>query len=785
MKQKKVISCFTALLLSLSLIPGGLVNAADQQQMGTKDGYDYELWNQNGQGSAQATWGNGGSFSCSWSNIENCLFRMGKRLGSTKSYKDYGNISIDYAVDYEPRGNSYMCVYGWTEDPTVEYYIVEAWGDWRPPGQQGGKGTVSADGKSYDIYTSTRYNQASIHGTESFEQYWSVNKTNPATVNQKKTFSGTISVSKHFEQWEQCGMKMGKMYEVALNIEGYRSNGSANVTKNVLSIGGDAGTQTGGQQSDSQQQNNDQQQGGQDWGNMGGQDWGNMGGQDWGNMGGQDWGNFDWGNFDWGNMGGGQDWGQGWNQGGGQDWGQGWNQGGGQDWNQGGQQQGGSADTGTAFKDAFKDFFKIGTSVSPFELNSGADFIKKNYNSITPENELKPDSLLDKNGCQQRGNNVNTQVSLNSVANTMKFCESNGIAMRGHTFVWYSQTPGWFFNQNFQDNGAKVSTDIMDQRLESMIKNTFAAIAQQYPKLELYSYDVCNELFVNDGGGLRPANNSNWVAVYGDDSFVVKAFGYARKYAPSGCKLYVNDYNEYMPAKTKDIVNIATKVKNANNSIDGIGMQSHLDISYPDKTVYETAMKAFLDTGLDLQITELDITSNNDSKQASLYSDIFTLACKYADRIPAVTVWGTNDSISWRSSQNPLPFKSGYQPKEAYSAILKVAENATPPKGSSTVTTTTTAATTTAATTTTTKATTAATTATTKVTTKATEEQKEDALKGDIDQNGAVGASDLSALTKHLLGTKTLSGDALKAADLSGDGKVSIVDLVKLKNILA
>ena len=67
-----------------------------------------------------------------------------------------------------------------------------------------------------------------------------------------------------------------------------------------------------------------------------------------------------------------------------------------------------------------------------------------------------------------------------------------------------------------------------------MIKNTFAAIKEQFPKLKLYSYDVCNELFLNDGGGMRPGSNSGWTKVYGDnnDEFVIKAFEYARKYAP-------------------------------------------------------------------------------------------------------------------------------------------------------------------------------------------------------------------------------------------------------------
>ena len=325
-----------------------------------------------------------------------------------------------------------------------------------------------------------------------------------------------------------------------------------------------------------------------------------------------------------------------------------------------------------SLKEAFSAHFKIGTSVSPHELGQGGSFIKKHFNSITPENELKPDSILNQQQCQQKGNNVNTQVYFGSgTSQTLKFCEDNGIALRGHTFVWYSQTPDWFFKQNFNSGGAMVSKDIMNQRLESFIKNTFELLKSQFPKLTVYAYDVCNELFKNDGGGMRDAGNSNWVRVYGDDSFVVNAFTYARKYAPSGCKLYLNDYNEYMPAKTNDLVSMATKLKGL-GVIDGIGMQSHLSTDYPSAALYSTAVEKFIATGLDVQITELDITTNNEDSQASLYKDIFSIAIKNSAKISSVTVWGTNDSISWRRSQNPLLFSSGYKPKKAYTAVMSL-----------------------------------------------------------------------------------------------------------------
>lgn len=230
-------------LASIPSIPNAF--AADQQEMGTKDGYDYEMWNQNYTGNIQYSFGNSGTFSCSWSGIENCLFRSGRRLGSTKKFQSYGGIVLEYEVDYHPQGNSYMCVYGWTQDPLVEYYIVEGWGDWRPPGSAQSLGTVNANGGTYDIYKSTRYNQPSIEGNKTFEQYWSVRQTSLSRNNVQQNMKGTINVSDHFEAWEKAGLQMGNMYEVALNIEGYRSSGSATVKKNNLIMGeGTSGTDT-------------------------------------------------------------------------------------------------------------------------------------------------------------------------------------------------------------------------------------------------------------------------------------------------------------------------------------------------------------------------------------------------------------------------------------------------------------------------------------------------------------------------------------------------------------
>ena len=197
-----------------------------ENRTGQIDGYSYELWKDTG--NTKMTLLGGGKFSCEWNNINNILCRIGKKWDCTKTWDQLGTISVAYNVDYRPNGNSYMCVYGWTRSPLIEYYIVDSWGSWRPPGS-GSMGTINVDGGTYDIYTTDRINQPSIDGTATFKQFWSVRT-------EKKT-SGTISVSDHFKAWTSKGMNLGLMYEAALTIEGYQSSGSATVNQNDITGG--------------------------------------------------------------------------------------------------------------------------------------------------------------------------------------------------------------------------------------------------------------------------------------------------------------------------------------------------------------------------------------------------------------------------------------------------------------------------------------------------------------------------------------------------------------------
>lgn len=332
-------------------------------------------------------------------------------------------------------------------------------------------------------------------------------------------------------------------------------------------------------------------------------------------------------------------------------------------------------------KDAYdKDkYFRFGTCVSGYGVTNAAtqNMIKTHFNSVTPENELKPDATLNQSASKQKGNNVNPQVQLsNGARNILKFCSDNGIALRGHTFVWHSQTPTWLFKENFESSGKNVSKEIMDQRMENYIKNVFELVTKEYPNLNIYSWDVVNEAF-NEDGTLRTAGDNSmspgtsyWMQIYGSNEYIYKAFTLARKYAPKGCKLYYNDYNEYNAAKRDGIYKLV-KDMFEKGICDGVGMQSHLDVGYPSASLYEQALQKFTSIGCDVQVTELDVTTTSgEAGQATYYKNLFDLYKRYADKISAVVVWGVNDSNSWRSSKSPLLFNGSNEPKQCYWKII-------------------------------------------------------------------------------------------------------------------
>ena len=448
-----------------------------------------------------------------------------------------------------------------------------------------------------------------------------------------------------------------------------------------------------------------------------------------------------------------------------------------------------------SLKDVYSDYFKIGTATTAKELapTSTQNLVLKHFNSITPGNELKPDAILDQKAClamAEAGDDENPQVNLDSAKSILNFARKNNIPVRGHVLVWHSQTPTWFFKENYDPNGEWVSKEKMLKRMENYIKNVFTAIEEEYSDVDFYAWDVVNECWLDDGTPRKAgsqeenSNSSPWVQIFGDNSFIKPAFEFAKKYAPEGTKLYYNDFNEYMPNKTDAIIKMVEEINSDGHYIDGIGLQSHLDVNFPSVSVYKKALDKFCATGLDVQITELDATvSGNDeesfAKQAQYYSDIMDTIVAQKDNISAVAFWGTTDDQSWRASKYPLLFNEDYTAKPSFYSIIDGIE--------STGTTTTTQTTSSTETTTTTQTTSS--TETTTTTTTVTTNPIPDGRKtyGDANTDGEVTIADAVLIMQALANSDEfkLTAQGEINADVVGNDGVTGNDALAIQMVVA
>ena len=338
-----------------------------------------------------------------------------------------------------------------------------------------------------------------------------------------------------------------------------------------------------------------------------------------------------------------------------------------------------------SLKSVYKEYFHIGAAVpgAAFEHPAALRHLKEQYTSVTCENDMKPERILDekRNRSEPEKYDRSPAVDFSGVGKYLDFARDNGIQMRGHTLVWHAQTPRWFFTRGYdaREDAPLADRDVMLSRLEHYIAVVMGFVQTEYPGI-VYAWDVVNEAV--DEGGLR---DSLWLQTIGED-YILQAFSFARKYAAEGVSLFYNDYETYHGWKREKICELVLEPLLRADVIDGMGMQSHLTMEDPEPEEYREALCRYGAYGLQVQVTELDIHNPDPSddsmhRLALRYRDIFRILLESkktgAANVTGVTFWCLQDEESWlngfrKQRTYPLLFHRNYRPKEAYDAVLRV-----------------------------------------------------------------------------------------------------------------
>ncbi len=347
-----------------------------------------------------------------------------------------------------------------------------------------------------------------------------------------------------------------------------------------------------------------------------------------------------------------------------------------------------------SLKDAFKDKFYIGTALSKTQISDtiqSADInvVKTNFNAIVAENCMKSEEIQPKEG----------EFDFSTADKFVEFGIQNNMLITGHTLIWHSQTPDWFFKDN---SGNDVTREVMIERMRSHIHT----IVGRY-KGKIKGWDVVNEAILDDGSFRK----SKFYRIIGED-YIKLAFEFAHEADPNA-ELYYNDYSMSNSGKREGVVKMVQNFKKQGVRIDAIGMQSHIGLDFPSINEFEESIKAFKATGVKVMMTELDLTvlpvpdwnvgaevsasfeykeklnpyskGLPDSVNVAFenrYIDFFKLFLKYQDCITRVTLWGVNDNQTWRNNwpvsgrtDYPLLFDRNNHAKPVVEKIIALTKN--------------------------------------------------------------------------------------------------------------
>ena len=335
----------------------------------------------------------------------------------------------------------------------------------------------------------------------------------------------------------------------------------------------------------------------------------------------------------------------------------------------------------------YEKYFKIGAAVARINIDSYEELLKKHFNSVTPENEMK--YLLTE---PEEG-----KFTFDAADKIFDTARRLGIKVRAHAPVWHNQTADWMY----KDGDKPAAPELIFERIEAHTK----AVCERYNN-DVYAWDVVNEAtrdgVPEEGSGEDPVYRSSEYFKLCGKEFITAAFRAMDKYSPNA-QLFYNDYSECSPGKRARIVQLINELREKGCRIDGFGMQQHHFIK-PDYDEIKRSIEIYAGMGLRLHVTELDISlmaainegekrlkpgdpgfaeyirevmvpsEENLAKINEMYVRLFEIYRSYSDVIDCVTTWGVADDYTWldtfgleqnmpRIKQYPLLFTVDHKPK--------------------------------------------------------------------------------------------------------------------------
>jgi endo-1,4-beta-xylanase len=308
----------------------------------------------------------------------------------------------------------------------------------------------------------------------------------------------------------------------------------------------------------------------------------------------------------------------------------------------------------------------IGTAVRPSLFSEAAysATLSREYNMIEPEDAMKWWVVRRDRGFDFR-----------QADEVVSFAYAHGMKVRGHCLVWDHDNPKWLTEGRFTT-----------WQLSELLHDHITTEVQQYAG-QVFAWDVVNEA-LNEKGEPKDSiwYNQPGIGLAGKGTaYVEQAFRWAREANPEALLFYNEAEGEGVNRKSDAVYAMVKDFKQRGVPIDGVGLQLHISSPDYDADALATNIARLTALGVQVHITELDVSLPVNSvgrareedllRQANVYREVVR-ACLRNPGCTAIQTWGFSDKYSWISRHShgargaALPFDPGYNPKPAYQAIL-------------------------------------------------------------------------------------------------------------------